>query len=201
MVEPLAEKLNGRLSEILFLLGHVQIINKDAKLLARRRTENTFTSLLKFLIKSILDLVSTGLSGESQRNSLVVLRHFLVQHVCNIDSFTGTSRTRGKNVLSVTHEQFLDVFHADRIESGHNDFRVGMLLVNFERLHGVGPNDPLLGFLVEAVVVASALVGELELVVFAHDFTKFHIKFVSAISSGGAASGPDSRENEEGFDH
>jgi len=201
VIKPLADQLDRGLSTVLLLLGHVQIINKDTVFLARRRAEDTFTPLLKFLIKSILHLVSASLSRESQRNGLVVFTHLSVQHVLNVDSFTCTSGTGGKNVLSIGNKKFLNELHSDGVKGGHNDFGVDSLGVNLKWLDNFSPDLPFFGFLVEAVIVTTAIVREFELVVFAHDFTQLLVEFDATISSCGATGGPDSGEDKECFDH
>ncbi len=57
MVHPLTEELNWWLCAILFLLGHVEIINEENELLADGRAVNTFSSLFKLCIHSILSLI------------------------------------------------------------------------------------------------------------------------------------------------
>ena len=113
MVHPLADKLNRRLSEVLFSLRHVQIIDKDDIFLAGGRSENTLSTLLKLFIETILGLVGRGLSGESDGDHSVLFGHLRVEHVNEVDSLAGTGRSRGKNVLAVKDEQLLDVLHSD----------------------------------------------------------------------------------------
>jgi len=61
VVHPLPDQLNRRLSEIDFSLRHVQIIDKNDEFFAGRRTKDTLSALFKFLIQTVLSLVSRSL--------------------------------------------------------------------------------------------------------------------------------------------
>jgi hypothetical protein len=58
MVHPLSKQLNWGLCKVLFFLGHVQVINEVNKFFTDGGTVDTFTTLVKLLIDSILSQVS-----------------------------------------------------------------------------------------------------------------------------------------------
>jgi len=57
MIQELSEELEWRLSTILLLLGHIEIINEDDELLSNWRTIDAFSPLLKFFIEVVLGLI------------------------------------------------------------------------------------------------------------------------------------------------
>ena len=71
VVHPLTKQFNWRLGTVLLLLWHVEIINKDDKLLARGWTKAALLSSAHFTINNILGLVGRGLGGESQADVIV----------------------------------------------------------------------------------------------------------------------------------
>ena len=91
MVHPLTDELNRWLSEVLFSLGHVQIINEDDEFLASGRSEDTLSTFLELLIETILRLISRGLGRESDGDHGVLFWHLLVEHVNDVDGLSSTS--------------------------------------------------------------------------------------------------------------
>ena len=71
VVHPLTKQFNWRLGTVLLLLWHVEIINKDDKLLARGWTKAALLSSAHFTINNILGLIGRGLGGESQADIIV----------------------------------------------------------------------------------------------------------------------------------
>jgi hypothetical protein len=101
VVHPLPQKFEGWLSSILFLLWHVEIINKDNEFFARRRAENAFSTFLKLLVECVLCLICGSLGGECKGDRLEILGHLKIQQITNINSLSRTCGTGAQHVLRV----------------------------------------------------------------------------------------------------
>mmetsp|Transcript_24763 Transcript_24763/g.85438 ORF Transcript_24763/g.85438 Transcript_24763/m.85438 type:complete len:233 (-) Transcript_24763:151-849(-) len=64
VVHPLSEDLNGRLSPVLLLRRHVQIVHEDDARLAQRRPEDALAPLLELGVDDVLGLVRRRLRGK-----------------------------------------------------------------------------------------------------------------------------------------
>mmetsp|Transcript_18729 Transcript_18729/g.39168 ORF Transcript_18729/g.39168 Transcript_18729/m.39168 type:complete len:212 (+) Transcript_18729:421-1056(+) len=64
--EHLTQNLNGRLGTILFLEGHVEIINEDQHLLVGRWSKCALLTLVQLAVNDILRLVGSGLCREGK---------------------------------------------------------------------------------------------------------------------------------------
>jgi hypothetical protein len=153
VVHPLSEKLNGWLSAVELLLGHVEVIDEDAVLLACGWAVDTLSSLLELLIESVLGLVGSGLGRERDWDALELLGKLLVEELSNVDCLSSTSWSWTEDVLAVSHKKFLDELHSNGVECWHDDFIEARLSDNREWTDGVGPNHPLFLLLVVLVVI------------------------------------------------
>mmetsp|Transcript_74194 Transcript_74194/g.176947 ORF Transcript_74194/g.176947 Transcript_74194/m.176947 type:complete len:217 (-) Transcript_74194:647-1297(-) len=99
-VHPLAEQLNRWLSTILLLGRHVQIIDEQQALLAKRRSIGALLSLVKLAINDVLRLVRVGLGTERKRDHCVlVFVKPLQQLLLNHHSFAGTRQAGVQDVI------------------------------------------------------------------------------------------------------
>mmetsp|Transcript_11712 Transcript_11712/g.17848 ORF Transcript_11712/g.17848 Transcript_11712/m.17848 type:complete len:936 (+) Transcript_11712:4723-7530(+) len=197
VVHPLAKDFNRRLGSILFLLGHVQIIDEDDESLASGRSINTLSSLFELLIEGVLSLVRRGLCREGDGDVLVVLGHVVGQQDADIDGLTSSRGARAEDVLLVHKQDLLQVLHSDRIESRHYNITVRDPVINMVFANCIRPLNPLLLGLVPHEVVDHAFVREANLL--RNELSELVVEFLSAFEVGGNTDGPSQGEDEELF--
>jgi len=74
LVHKLTKDLDGWLSAVLFLDGHVKIVDENNSAHSNDfGAEDTSTTLVRFLINNVLNLVSASLSGETDLNNVELL--------------------------------------------------------------------------------------------------------------------------------
>lgn len=84
MIEILPEEFNGWLCPILLLLGHIEIIHKDNKLLANGRSIDSLPPLIQLAIDGILGLVTACLGTKHHGDILVILSQLPRQQLVDI---------------------------------------------------------------------------------------------------------------------
>ena len=168
VVHELTDQLDGRLSEVHLSLGHVQIIDEDDELCTSRWPIDTLSTFLELLVKTILRLVGRGLSRECDGDHGEFFRHLLVEHVSKVDCLACSSGSWAQHVLAVRDQKLLHILHADGVEGGHDDLSILGPWVDVVGLDGLAPVDPLLAFLVVAVVVNGSFKRDSVLIVLAH---------------------------------
>ena len=107
VVHPLSKDLDWRLCTVNFLLGHIQIINEYDESFACWWSINTFSSLFKLLIKSILRLVCRGLSRECNWNVLVFFWKLIGKENLNVHCFASACWTWAENMLFMCEKKLL----------------------------------------------------------------------------------------------
>lgn len=185
VVHPLSQDLNWRLCTISFFLWHVQVVDEDCKSLSCRWPIDSFSSFLKLLIESFLSLICGGLSGESHRNILVILRHLILKHHSNVDCFASSGWSRAEYMLLFFEKKRGHVLHSDGIEGRHDDFRVSELAINLIRRHCVRPDNPFLLGLVPHVIIDQAFGWEIDFI--GHHRSELLTELLSSFERAGAA--------------
>jgi hypothetical protein len=139
VIKVLSKDLHRGLSTILFLLGHVEIIDKENALLASRRAIDTLSPLLKLSIDGILGLVGGCLSREGDVNTLILLRKPSLEKGVAIEGFTSTDRARAHDVLLVGDQSLHEVEHSGVIIGGDDDVTETVALIDLEVLVELAP--------------------------------------------------------------
>ena len=139
MIGELPKKFNRRLCSILFLSGHVQVINEDDESLAVRWTIDSHSALFTLIIDEVLSLIRRSLSGECHLEGLVLLTHLECGQLRDVDTLTSSSRSWSQHVLHVRDESLQEVLHSDRVLGGHNNLIVWLFDIDCVGFHCVEP--------------------------------------------------------------
>lgn len=142
LIDKLSENLNRWLStENLF--GHIEIINENDTSHSKSGTEVILSSLVKFHIDDILDLVTSSLSGETDLNDQPLISwKFIGKDILNVSGLSCTSWSNEKRLDVILNEKFLHESILDGIGGSDDDFLYDGALWEVIELVFVGEIDP-----------------------------------------------------------
>ena len=141
LIKQLAQDFNGGLRSVELSLRHIQIVNKNDDLLAKRSTKVARSSLLNFAVNDFLNLIAVGLRRETNLNRAVdFLVKLLGKHILNVGCLARSCGSDKESRDFVMDAELLNETVSDNVNSGHN---------NLGRLRFFG--ESIDGFLVDRV--------------------------------------------------
>lgn len=191
VVDPLTEELNWWLSEELFSLGHVQVIDEaDSLELGALRLEAVLGTSIELGLNDLLHTVGGGTSREVDGEADLILVQF-EQNLINKNGLTNTSVTQKQDGLVRVEESLSKESVPDGINSGNDD--LVELLVDWLVSWWL-PSSPVLLLSADVVLVDSVAVREHRL-----NVTKDVIDLAAGLFINSGTNGPDDAEHEPLF--